>query len=183
MAIWPWKIGIQLGKRGIIRVYDGWFDYPFDYLFEATTAVTEGSVSIYSCSPGRPGWILQLICKKKDRTGHRSAGYYPVRYAIHGDFSRLPSRIYWTYIWRMYENVGYSPSMMMTYRFLLCFPIVVSQFLVFFQEGGRPYCTADLDGCWGSIGYLVGGWPTDLPILKNMSLSMGRMTSHIWNGK
>ena len=65
MAIWPWKIGIQLGKRGIIRVYDGWFDYPFDYLFEATTAVTEGSVSIYSCSPGRPGWILQLICKKR----------------------------------------------------------------------------------------------------------------------
>lgn len=47
MAILPWKIGIQLGKRGIIRVCDGWFDYPFDYLFEATTAVTEGSVSIH----------------------------------------------------------------------------------------------------------------------------------------
>jgi hypothetical protein len=28
--------------------------------------------------------------------------------------------------------------------------------------------------------YLVGGWPTPL---KNMSSSMGRMTSHIWNGK
>jgi hypothetical protein len=57
----------------------------------------------------------------------------------------------------MYENVGYSPSMIMTYRFLLFFPIVVSQFLVLFEEGGRPYCTADLDGCSGSIDYLVGG--------------------------
>ena len=33
--------------------------------------------------------------------------------------------------------------------------------------------------CW-YIYILVGGWPTPL---KNVSSSMGRMTSHIWNGK
>ena len=37
-------------------------------------------------------------------------------------------------------------------------------------------------GCVSNMNILSGWW-CNVPILKSMSLSMGRMASHIWNGK